>query len=64
MKANLISYTIIKLILGQQRDYPRAVLGFVWDTRYVTLRSFVLLPAYCGTANEDQDNPPSEYLFS
>jgi len=63
MKANLIGYTIIKPILGQQRDYLRAVLSFVWYTRYVTLRCFVLLPAYCGTTGEDQDNPPSEYLF-
>jgi len=28
------------------------------------LRNVVLLPAYCGTTHEDQDNPPSEYLFS
>jgi hypothetical protein len=48
----------------KKRDYLRAVLNFVWYTRYVTLRRFVLLPAYCGTADEDQDNPPTEYLFS
>jgi hypothetical protein len=45
MKANLISYMIIKLILGQQRDYLRAVLSFLWHMRYVRLRYAVL--CYC-----------------
>ena len=53
MKAILLSYVIIKLILRQQRDYLQVVLSFVWYIRYVTLRCFVLLPAYCGTADED-----------